>query len=201
MTAAVAMATQPQPAQRHADITITPMEPPARYAAEEIDAEQHLPPENDAPHNEAPFIPPAPEAPPQRMPRVEDFPVVAQRQLEAHRDPLPSDEDRGPLSLLRRLANVGLGRRDDDPIGAGPQRPAQPAQRSAQQRSARPSGPAQPQAEFAKRTASPRSAPANEGLYRPRQGDLDAHGRPLPQATRTGDDELEIPAFLRRQAN
>jgi cell division protein FtsZ len=38
-------------------------------------------------------------------------------------------------------------------------------------------------------------------MYRPRQGDLDAHGRALPGATRTSDDELEIPAFLRRQAN
>jgi cell division protein FtsZ len=37
-------------------------------------------------------------------------------------------------------------------------------------------------------------------MYRPRAGDLDPHGRPLPQQRMT-EDELEIPAFLRRQAN
>jgi cell division protein FtsZ len=136
------------------------------------------------------------------MPRVEDFPAVAQRQLEARRDHVASDEDRGPLSLLRRLANVGLGRREEDPIGAGPQR-SQPAQRPAPQQRQQPRvavpQPAQP--DYAKRAPAPRTAPTNEGLYRPRQGDLDAHGRPLPAATRATEDELEIPAFLRRQAN
>jgi cell division protein FtsZ len=38
-------------------------------------------------------------------------------------------------------------------------------------------------------------------MYRPRRGDLDAHGRPQPREPRPIDDELEIPAFLRRQAN
>ena len=103
------------------------------------------------------------------------------------------------MSLLRRLASVGLGRREEDPIGAGP--PARPtervAPRSAQQQPAQPrQAPPQP------RTAAPPPRPAAaqaEGLYRPRAGDLDQHGR--PQATRPQDDELEIPAFLRRQAN
>jgi cell division protein FtsZ len=217
MASAVAAATQPQPqpqaVQRHADITITPMEPaPVHYAAAEIDADNHHhhhQADHDIAHaHEAPFIPPVAEAPPSRnMPRVEDFPVVAQRQLEAHREPVANDEDRGPLSLLRRLANVGLGRREEDPIGAGPQRgqqPQQPAQRPVQQRQqtrAAPQQQTQPQSDYGKRAPSPRTAPANEGLYRPRQGDLDAHGRPLPAANRPADDELEIPAFLRRQAN
>jgi len=38
-------------------------------------------------------------------------------------------------------------------------------------------------------------------MYRPRQGDLDPHGRPQQREPRSMDDELEIPAFLRRQAN
>ncbi len=212
LAASVAMATQAQPApaqaQRHADITITAVEPPvARYAADEIDADEGLMQEHDAHHHvEAPFIPPPVEAPPSRMPRVEDFPPVAQRQFEAHRDAPAAEEDRGPLSLLRRLANVGLGRREEDPIGAGPQRaPAQPqAQRPAaaqpRPQQARPAAPAPQGVDYAKRPPTPR-APAQDGLYRPRQGDLDAHGRPLPGAARSSDDELEIPAFLRRQAN
>jgi cell division protein FtsZ len=210
LTATVAAAAQARPAQaqRHADITITAVEPPAaRYAADEIDADEGLLQEPESHHHaEAPFIPPPVEAPPSRMPRVEDFPPVAQRQFEAHRDAPAAEEDRGPLSLLRRLANVGLGRREDDPIGAGPQRgPAQPqAQRPAapQQRpqQARPAAAAPQGGDYAKRPPTPR-APAQDGLYRPRQGDLDAHGRPLPGAARSSDDELEIPAFLRRQAN
>jgi cell division protein FtsZ len=44
-------------------------------------------------------------------------------------------------------------------------------------------------AEYARRPAPPRAAP---------QG-LDPHGRVAPSAIE--DDELEIPAFLRRQAN
>jgi cell division protein FtsZ len=37
-------------------------------------------------------------------------------------------------------------------------------------------------------------------MYQAAQGDLDPHGRQVP-ATRPAEDELEIPAFLRRQAN
>ncbi|MEM1047998.1 MAG: cell division protein FtsZ [Pseudomonadota bacterium] len=42
----------------------------------------------------------------------------------------------------------------------------------------------------------------NDGsLYRPRSGDLDPQGRPVPRAQPVSeDDQLEIPAFLRRQS-
>jgi cell division protein FtsZ len=43
--------------------------------------------------------------------------------------------------------------------------------------------------EYAKRPAAPRPAP---------QG-LDQHGRPAPVQPHSMEDELEIPAFLRRQ--
>ena len=39
-------------------------------------------------------------------------------------------------------------------------------------------------------------------VYAPRRGQLDEHGRLVPQGHATHeDDQLEIPAFLRRQAN
>jgi cell division protein FtsZ len=182
-------------------ITITPFEPaPIRYANAEIDSE---PPPSAAEEHvaaEAPFIPPAPEAPPQKMPRVEDFPAVAQRQIEA-RQRGGADEDRGPLSLIRRLASVGLGRRAEDPIGAGPvAREAEPTLRAPARPQPRAEAPAPQQPDYAKRPPQPRAAAA-EGLYRPRQGELDPHGRQLPRESRGTDDELEIPAFLRRQAN
>ncbi|MFD0934836.1 hypothetical protein ACFQ12_06515, partial [Methylobacterium trifolii] len=44
---------------------------------------------------------------------------------------------------------------------------------------------------------APPAAPA----YRPAQGNLDAQGRIAPQPRMMDDDQLEIPAFLRRQAN
>src|SRR6476469_7987641 len=59
-----------------------------------------------------PYIPPAPEVPAPRIPRVEDCPPHAQREMAAGRQPRQDDE-RGPLSLLRRLAGVGLGRREE----------------------------------------------------------------------------------------
>ena len=48
-------------------------------------------------------------------------------------------------------------------------------------------------AEYAKR-------PLAQG-YRPAQGSLDAQGRVAPATRSLEDDQLEIPAFLRRQAN
>jgi cell division protein FtsZ len=50
---------------------------------------------------------------------------------------------------------------------------------------------AEPVSEYAKRAAPQRPAP---------QG-LDQHGRQAPVHNSLDDDQLEIPAFLRRQAN
>ena len=44
----------------------------------------------------------------------------------------------------------------------------------------------------------PRAPQQAQPDYRPRQAELDQHGRVMP---RSEDDQLEIPAFLRRQAN
>ena len=186
-------------------VTIEPYMPvAAHYAEQEIDidiaSELGLGPEAEDEHHAAdtPFIPPVVESPPVRMPKVEDFPPVVQRQMEA-RHPGAAEEDRGPLSLLRRIANVGLGRREEEPARAAApaaQRPPQPQQRPAQpQRMQAPPAP-----DYAKRPPAPRAAVPVEG-YRPRQAELDPHGRPVPRDQRSVDDELEIPAFLRRQAN
>ena len=60
--------------------------------------------------------------------------------------------------------------------------------------------PPPPPSDYAKRPPAPRTA-QQDPMYRPRQAELDKHGRPLPRDARQIDDELEIPAFLRRQAN
>jgi cell division protein FtsZ len=145
---------------------------------------------------DAPFIAPAPEAP-VRIPRVEDFPPVVQRQIEARQQPQrPVHEDRGPMSLLRRLASVGLGRGHEEPAPSADRQPA-PVQRPVQkpQQAQQRQIPPQPRAA----QPAPRN-PSKDAMYRPAEGNLDPHGRQQP-AARPQDDELEIPAFLRRQAN
>jgi cell division protein FtsZ len=200
---AAAIAAEIERPQAPSGITFTPFDPgPITYTQAELDNDPQPPRDPEQITADEPFIPPAPAAPPKKMPRVEDFPAVAQRQIEARkRGDEATDEDRGPMSLLRRLASVGLGRRDDDdPIGAGPvAREPAPVARPSARAEQRPE-PAPAQSEYAKRPPQPR-APQSEGLYRPRQGDLDQHGRQVPREPRSADDELEIPAFLRRQAN
>ncbi|MHC5652702.1 cell division protein FtsZ [Stappia sp. ICDLI1TA098] len=170
-----------------------------------------------------PYIPPAAEtvAPqPTRMPSIEDFPHVAQREMRAHVREAEDEhvEERRPMSLLRRIA-TGLSRREDEeemehhPAAHAPQaqapvqpRPAHAPQAQAPQPQAqRPAAEAPRQAPAqapraaqapAMRPAAPR--PAQQGAA----GQLDLTGRSAPQPrTMSEEDQLEIPAFLRRQAN
>ncbi|MCO5158069.1 MAG: cell division protein FtsZ [Aquamicrobium sp.] len=116
-----------------------------------------------------------------RMPRVEDFPPVVRAEMEqghAH-----DHEERGPMGLLKRLTQ-GLSRREEDQTRLQPALPREP-------RLLQPS-------------AEPRRAPSSDGqqLYAPRRGQLDDQGRLSVQPRMSQeDDQLEIPAFLRRQAN
>ncbi|MCC6203692.1 MAG: cell division protein FtsZ [Hyphomicrobiales bacterium] len=122
---------------------------------------------------------PAPQA---RMPRVEDFPPVVKAEYEA-KTRAPAPEERGPMSLIRKLT-TSLARKEEEPARLQPaQAPREPKLR-------------QPAPE-ARRLAS-----QDPQLYAPRRGQLDEHGRlsPQPRAAQE-DDQLEIPAFLRRQAN
>ena len=116
-----------------------------------------------------------------RMPRVEDFPPLVKAEVEAKARPV-DHEERGPMGLLKRLTN-GLTRREEEPARLEPAQPREPKLR-------------QPAPE-ARRIAS-----QDPQLYAPRRGQLDDQGRLTPQ-TRSAqeEDQLEIPAFLRRQAN
>jgi cell division protein FtsZ len=157
-----------------------------------------LPVAEDPPMPMAPYIPPQAERPirPTRMPRVEDLPVPAQNQLRATRgdvDAAAGHDKR--MTLLQRLATVGFGRKDE-PAG----HPAMPAEKSpAMPARSIPDGAHRPavspvHAEYAKRPMPP-------GHQRPSQGTLDPHGRPVAQQRSLEDEQLEIPAFLRRQTN
>ena len=133
----------------------------------------------------APVLPPVREtqpAPLPRMPRVEDFPPIVKAEVDAQAGRPAEQEDRGPMGLLKRLTN-GLSRREEEPAKLQPAQPREPKLR-------------QPAPE------ARRLAPQDPQLYAPRRGQLDEHGRPVPQQRAVQEeDQLEIPAFLRRQAN
>ncbi|WP_377296219.1 cell division protein FtsZ [Rhizobium sp. SGZ-381] len=113
-----------------------------------------------------------------RMPRVEDFPPVLKAEIEHRAQPTAhAVEERGPMGLLKRITN-SLGRRDDEE-GVAADMTSAPAAASQQRR------PLSPEA----------------SLYAPRRGNLDDHGRSVPSSkAHHEDDQLEIPAFLRRQS-
>jgi cell division protein FtsZ len=117
-----------------------------------------------------------------RMPRVEDFPPMVRAEAEAKARPV-EHEDRGPMGLLKRLT-VGLTRREEEPARLEPAQPREPKLR-------------QPAPETRRLNSQ------DPQLYAPRRAQLDEHGRisPQPRAAAHEDDQLEIPAFLRRQAN
>jgi cell division protein FtsZ len=141
------------------------------------------------------FIPPAPERTTvrgPRMPRVDELPLPAQNEIKAQRGELAAEDhpEKRRMSLMQRLASVGLGRRSEEAeapraprtASAMPhfERPARPSARNPEGR------PEQPISEYARRSAP--------------QG-LDLHGRPTPVHDSPEEDQLDIPAFLRRQAN
>jgi cell division protein FtsZ len=174
------------------DIRIAPAQPrPVMATAAPEPARQPEP----APMLEESFIPPMPERSvvrPTRMPRVEDLPIPAQAQIAAHRGaqaapPPPSAADQKRMSLMQRLASVGFGRKEEEAAEAPPA-----AVRQAPQPPAMPQAPSAAHAEYMRRPAAP--------VARPAQGQLDPLGRAAPNRT-SEEDHLEIPAFLRRQAN
>nr|WP_298099187.1 cell division protein FtsZ [uncultured Shinella sp.] len=112
-----------------------------------------------------------------RMPKIEDFPPVVQAEIDhrsAQQPVATHSEERGPMGLLKRLTS-SLGRHEE---------PQQPVQQ-------------EPVAQQQRRALSPEAS-----LYAPRRGQLDDHGRANPQPRSLNEeDQLEIPAFLRRQSN
>ncbi|MBC8036843.1 MAG: cell division protein FtsZ [Rhizobiales bacterium] len=106
-----------------------------------------------------------------RMPAIEDFPPIAQKQIAAQQnriEQIAEHSARRKRTLFERLAGVGLSRKDE--AVAAPKEPTMTVQQG------------------------PRSQP-NQA----------SRGQPQPQPTQIDpgldDDQLEIPAFLRRQAN
>lgn len=167
-----------RPAAAHVDVRIDEM--PARPAAY---FEQSAP-VAPAPvvREDGPFVPPVAEQPMRqpRLPQIDDLPPHIRDQIRAHQagavpPPPPSDQRR--RTLLERLAAFGSSRDEGAPAAPPPPAP-------------RPVSPAA--LDYAKRAVPPMQRA---------QPTLDQHGRAMPVARSHEEDQLEIPAFLRRQSN
>ncbi len=102
----------------------------------------------------------------QRIPAIEQFPMIAQKQVAAQQsriENIAEHAQRKKKGLFERLAEVGLGRREE-PASVREQAPARRAEPKMQPRA-----------------VAPEPQPIAEQTY--------------------DDDQLAIPAFLRRQAN
>jgi cell division protein FtsZ len=170
------------------DVTIRPLAPkPSLF----IDPAASEPEPREEP---AAFIPPQAERVPARaprMPRIDELPVPAQNEIRARRGELAHDEhpEKRRMSLLERLASVGLGRREQAEQEAPQSQrltPALPTERLTGRPVPRP--------------AEPRQEPVSEYAKRPAPQGLDQHGRQSPVHNPSEEDQLDIPAFLRRQA-
>ncbi|MFK4509671.1 cell division protein FtsZ [Bradyrhizobium daqingense] len=192
IAAAVADVPQPPaPTQTYGDVTVRPIaQKPTLFPEPDmapVAMQEPMTPEN--------FIPPQAERPPvrtPRMPRIDELPMPAQAEIRQARGEVEEEApQKSRLSLLQRLANVGLGRRDEEsepPVAA---RTAGPAMAPLPER--------RPQKTVAQQIAA--NEPVSEYARRPAPQGLDMHGRPAPVAPAPqGDDHLDIPAFLRRQA-
>jgi len=167
--------------------------------ADEIMAEA-MAEEAEAPQRPAGMRPAAPRsrASAPRMPSVEEFPAIAQDQMRAKAAAAAEEGDKGALGLLRKLAHVGMPKREDEAaapqaaLQIPPQAAPAPAQRAPVQRPAATQAPA---AAPQPATARPQSAPqaGHDGLGR-------QTAAPVASNRAAEDDAMDIPAFLRRKS-
>jgi cell division protein FtsZ len=190
-SAKAAMAAAIMPQSAGPDVTIRPLAPKPSLFIDPAPASA----EPDEPET---FIPPQPERVPNRtmrMPRVDELPVPAQNEIRARRgeyQPEQHHPEKRRMTLLQRLAAVGLGRQEQ---AAEEEMP--PAPRSA---TLSPAATERLPGRPAPRSDS-RPEPVSEYAKRGAPQGLDPHGRQVPVHNRSEEDQLDIPAFLRRQAN
>ena len=196
IAAAVETPQAPSQPASYGDVTVRPIAQKPTLFPDHSEAARTEPEQPATPET---FIPQAAERAPvrtPRMPKFEDLPMTAQAEIRQARGDEEEHPQKSKLSLLQRLANVGLGRRDEEsepPIAARASGPAMAPLPPLPDR--------KPQRTVAQQMAANHD-PVSEYAKRPAPQGLDAHGRPAPVAPAPqGDDHLDIPAFLRRQAN
>ena len=170
----VAAAPAPQPVAAAPEPAPVEQEVEAEPAPEPVAEIEEMEPAED-------YIPPAPEpivrSP--RMPTIEELPAVVQPAVRVARGEMPPPPQVQPerrRSLLEKLAAFGISRPED--MAPRTTAPLAPPRQLIQ---------------------SPAAAPRAQAP-RPAQGQLDAQGRQQPRTIANDDDQLEIPAFLRRSS-
>ena len=130
-----------------------------------------------------------------RMPTFEELPVPGQNEYRArHGEPIEAEHpEKRRMTLLQRLAAVGLGRREDELDQKSDARAAESVRAPGPERAPH-RGPARP-------AESRGSDPVSDFAKRAGPQGLDVHGRTAAAHPTPEDDQLDIPAFLRRQAN
>jgi cell division protein FtsZ len=162
-----------------------------------VSPQRHIPPGQT-------FVPAPPamvQRPVRRMPNVEEFPAPAQKALKARHGEAPSVDlaaQKKKVGFLERLSNVARGRKDEEdaaPVKREPEfgapRPAKVPSKSAD---AAPKG---------LKIERPGADPVVAALPRsvevePKIVSMETR-EPIDESLE--DDDLEIPAFLRRRAN
>jgi cell division protein FtsZ len=192
-------AHQPAPQAAEAHYPSAPEQAPAGYYETPVEAQYETPvyePQSYEPRYEQPraaqpghYAPrqpvyaPAAEQPirPRPMPTISDLPRPVQEQIQQRVQAEPHVGEQRRRTLFERLAAIA-GKGDE-------QRPAPEAYRAppAPMPQQRPAAPSPAHAEYAKRPQAPAARPAAP--------------QARPAAPRSAEDELEIPAFLRRQSN
>ena len=223
-----APAMEAEPAKSDPEVTIAPLAPSTEAmqlangddmpAVEGFD-EPAMPAVAGAPETfNEPFIPATPEEPfvGQQVPSVDDFPMIVQEEIRVKSGSslaLKEQDERGARALLKRITTATLGthKKEEVAVAEVPNlsgAPQMPEVAPLAPLQAQAPAPQQEQAQvnqasaFAK-PAQPRAqAPeAQATQYAPQAGHLDPHGRAAPAAqSAVAEDQLEIPAFLRRQA-
>jgi len=183
-------AEAPAPVITETEVVLQPVAArPALFREPPVELDQPLMPPRDEPAPARDFIPPAAEKPmrPVRMPTTDELPRMVREQLRAepaaHR-PVDNPVEKKRTSLMEKLQSIGFTRKADTAEAPTPAPRAAP-----------PLQPARPVAQ------APRMPAAPAPQMRREPAGLDIHGRPAAQQQRADEDHLDIPAFLRRQAN
>ena len=180
-------AYQPRGIQVAPDLAIRPAAPRPVMPEPQPQPAPRMPEAYTQHVDERGFLPPVSERPvrPVRMPTAEDFPPIAQKSLEAGRQERPAPVEGQKKSLMERLVTAGFGGRRAETS----EMPAPPRSVSVE---SQPIMPAQ----------TPMQAPAPMPNQAPRMAQQPAApARQAPAPRMFEDDQMEIPAFLRRQSN
>ena len=185
-----------------ADVTIEKRMPqpqvPARSAKT---AEEH----GAAAKAKSAFVPQPPSVArkePRRMPAPEDFPEVVQKELRAITEENESAGIRAQkkkVGFFERLASVG--RRSSEEEVSRDSEPVMKLEKEAAPKAPAKTGKAAPASASIKQGAPASGAPAKVTKARLSRGAGAPKQAQKPVSVETGEEDLEIPAFLKRQAN